>query len=74
LPAVGKTPVDGRSRFLSPVRAALLAAAGIVPGLAPVASPRQADMTVVRPEAVGFSSERLARLRRPVQEEVDPSK
>jgi hypothetical protein len=31
-------------------------------------------MTVVRPEAVGFSSERLARLRRPVQEEVDPSK
>ena len=51
--------------------AALLAVAGAVPCLAQVASPRPADMTVVRPEAVGFSSERLERLHRLIQEEVD---
>jgi len=47
------------------------AAAGAVPGVAQVTSHRAPEITVVKPETVGFSSERLERLHNLIQEEVD---
>jgi CubicO group peptidase (beta-lactamase class C family) len=51
--------------------AILLASAATLPCLAQMPSHRALDMTVVKPESVGFSSERLERLHSLIQEEVD---
>ncbi len=51
--------------------AILLASAATLPCLAQTPSHRALDMTVVRPESVGFSSERLERLHSLIQGEVD---
>lgn len=51
--------------------ASLLAAGGAVPCAAQAVSHHASDMTVVKPESMGFSSERLQRLHQLIQEEVD---
>jgi len=51
--------------------ASLLAVAGAVPCVAQTVSHRAADMSVVKPESVGFSGERLERLHNLIEEEVD---
>jgi CubicO group peptidase (beta-lactamase class C family) len=51
--------------------AILLALVAALPCRAQTASPRSPDMTVVKPESVGFSSERLERLHNLIQGEVD---
>ena len=48
-----------------------LAATGAVPCVAQVTSHRAPEMTVVKPETVGFSSERLERLHSLIEEEVE---
>jgi CubicO group peptidase (beta-lactamase class C family) len=49
----------------------LLACAATLPCLAQTPAHRALDMTVVKPESVGFSSERLERLHSLIQGEVD---
>ncbi len=51
--------------------AILVAFAVALPCRAQTSSPRSPDITVVKPESVGFSSERLERLHRLIQGEVD---
>ncbi|HEY2121630.1 MAG TPA: serine hydrolase domain-containing protein [Candidatus Acidoferrum sp.] len=51
--------------------AILLAFAAALPCRAQTSSPRPPDMTVAKPESVGFSSERLERLHNLIQGEVD---
>ncbi|MGA2339011.1 MAG: hypothetical protein ABSF75_03885, partial [Terracidiphilus sp.] len=50
---------------------ALLFTAGPFTGHAQQAAPPAIDMTPVKPESVGFSSERLDRLHAAIQEEID---
>ena len=49
----------------------LLSVLAAVPAFAQTAKPASVDMTVVKPESVGFSSERLERLHALMQEAVD---
>lgn len=51
--------------------AIFLACAATLPCRAQTASPRPPDMTIVKAESVGFSSERLERLHSLIQDEVD---
>lgn len=49
----------------------LIALANEVPSLAQTSSHRRPDMSPVKPETVGFSSQRLERLHKLIQDEVD---
>jgi len=51
--------------------AVLLAFTSAIPSRAQKNSPRPIDMTPVKPETVGFSSERLERLHKIIQDEID---
>ena len=51
--------------------AALMIAAATLPSAAQTAIHHEPDMTIVKPESVGFSTERLERLHAAIQQEVD---
>ena len=58
-------------KIISIAAAALLLTAVAFPGLAQTSAHHTSDMTVVKPESVGFSGERLDRLHELIQREID---
>src|SRR5271170_4121165 len=58
-------------KVISIAAAALLLTAVAFPGLAQTSAHHTSDMTVVKPESVGFSGERLDRLHELIQREID---
>jgi len=65
---VKNTRIVGATRIAMVI---LLASAATLPCGAQMSSPHPSDMTIVKAESVGFSSERLDRLHSLIQEEVD---
>lgn len=58
-------------RFAVALAAALLGVSACIAGAQQSAAPATVDMTVVQPESVGISTERLERLHAVIQDEID---